>query len=303
MVESTASGPKKALPIRLLQVLEGHQGAVYDLCADDAGNLLSVGGDGWVVRWKKNGHLWAVNGHALARLAAPIFTMVSMPHGLRAGTGNGEVVDIGSDGQWSSKPVHQGAVCCVTEWGSGGADGKWVPREDESNQAEVAGRIRCVLHLGEEDLIGTSEGHIHARRGGWHVKAHEGAVRALMAWPGKEALASVGGDGRLRIWQPADDGLSALVSLDAHKGSVYRLAASPSGRLVASCSRDRTVAFWNAEDLTLVARVGRPAFEGHVRSINALCWLSDDAVATAGDDGRILVWALGEEGAGLGDYF
>ena len=296
--------PESAFSARLLQNLEGHQGAVYDLCADGAGGLLSAGGDGWIARWNREGDRWATHGQAVARLNAPIFSLVQHADGpLRAGTGEGDVIDIQNDGQWSGRAVHQGATCVVTEQGSGGADGRWVPADADRSEFVFPGRVRCVLHGGAEAWVGTSEGRIHSFEGGWKVEAHEGAVRGLMEWPGKQALASVGGDGRMKIWKrTAEAGLEMVLSVDAHKGSAYRIAASPDGQWVATCSRDRSVALWNARDLSLVVRLARPAWEGHIRSVNALCWLDHHHLASAGDDGRILIWELQQEGEASGDY-
>lgn len=300
---SKGDQPGPALRVRLLQNLEGHQGAVYDLCTDGAGGLLSAGGDGWIARWNRDGDQWAAHGQAVARVNAPIFSLAHHAQGLlRAGTGEGEVIDIQTDGQWTGRSVHQGATCIVTEQGSGGADGRWISANADRTEWVFPGRVRCVLHGEAEDWVGTSEGRIHSLEGGWKVEAHEGAVRALMEWPGKQLLASVGGDGRLKIWKRTPEGLEMVLSIDAHKGSTYRLAASPCGRWVATCSRDKSVALWNAQDLSLVVRVARPAWEGHIRSVNALCWLDQDHLASAGDDGRILIWRLQEEGEASGDY-
>lgn len=304
MSNPDGTSPRPGFRVRLLQNLEGHQGAVYDLCSDGAGGLLSAGGDGWIARWNREGDLWAAHGHAVARLNAPVFSMVCHAGGrVRAGTADGEVFEIQGDGKWSGRMVHQGATCIVTERGSGGADGRWVPTATDRPEFSVSGRVRCAMHGEEEDLLGTSEGHIHASDGSWKVQAHEGAVRGLMKWPGKEALASVGADGRMKIWKrTAQAGLELVLSMDAHKGSAYRLVASPDARWVATCSRDRSVALWDAEDLSLVFRLTRPAWEGHKRSVNALCWLDNQRFASAGDDGRILIWELQEAGEASGDY-
>ena len=297
MSSNTHNGPQPegfaAPQPRLLQTLEGHQGAVYDLELNAEGDLLSAGGDGLLVRWAKAGRAWEIRGKALAKAAAPLFAACSNGTGMLAGTGDGGVLSVTEDGQWKITPAHRGGTYVVTPAGTGGADGRWLNWPQGQEMAKVQGRVRCSLALDEGVLLGTSEGAIHSLSSGVSTAAHTGAVRALMAWPGKAALASVGGDGRLRIWKmEADGSLTAVLSVDAHKGAIYRMAVSPDQRWVATCSRDKSIAFWHADTLALGVRISRPHWQGHTRSINAMVWSQDGTLATAGDDGRILIWDI-----------
>ena len=288
------AGENAAPKPRLLQTLEGHQGAVYDLELNAEGDLLSAGGDGLLVQWAKADGLWEARGKAVAKAAAPLFAACSHGNGVLAGTGDGGVLSVSKEGQWEITPAHPGGTYVVTPAGTGGADGRWLTWPGGQEFAKVQGRIRCSLVHDQNVFLGTSEGAIHnLSSGGASTVAHEGAVRALMVWPGKSALASVGADGRLRIWKMEAGGeLTAVLSVDAHKGAVYRMAVSPDQRWVATCSRDKSIALWQADSLALGVRIARPHWQGHTRSINAMVWNENGALATAGDDGRILIWGF-----------
>ena len=177
---------------------------------------------------------------------------------------------------------HAGGTFVVTDQWSAGADGHLRRWRTGESVGSFPGRIRCVLDTRRGTRVGLHDGHA-ARLGSTSPQSlHDGSVRAMMPWPGKEALGTAGADGRIRIWEEAGDTLRDVVSIDAHKGAVYRLEASPDGLRVASASRDRTVAVWNASDLALEARLSRSSGEGHTRSVNALCWLDDHTIATEG---------------------
>ena len=288
-----SAGQGASLDPVLLHTLEGHQGAIYDLVLTEDGDLVSAGGDGLLVRWPKTDRGWSTEGTAVAKAAAPLFAACTAATGLLAGTGDGGVVAVTADNEWQIKPAHPGGTYVVTPGATGGADGLWRTWPEGEVVAQVKGRIRCSLSVDQGTYLGTSEGTIHHLPSGATMAAHDGAVRALMLWPGKEALASVGGDGRLRIWKSEPDGaLSAVLSVDAHKGAVYRMAISPDRRWVATCSRDKSIAVWNSDTLALEARIARPQWKAHSRSINAMVWSDNGTLATAGDGGRILIWSL-----------
>lgn len=291
-----ASDQQQNAPIQpvLLHALEGHQGAVYDLALNGQGDLISAGGDGLLVKWSKADQGWEAGGTAVAKAAAPLFAVCTTASGVLAGTGDGGVLSLESGDQWAIKPAHPGGTYVVTPGATGGADGRWITWPEGQQTAQVAGRIRCSLTTDRGTFLGTSEGAIYHLESRVATAAHEGATRALAMWPGKSALASVGGDGRLRIWKmEAGGSLSAVLSVDAHKGTVYRIAVSPDRRWVATCSRDKSIALWNAESLALECRIARPHWQGHTRSVNAMVWSGHGALATAGDDGRILIWGFG----------
>lgn len=295
-METVNFGADGPLTVQRVAKLDGHQGAVYDLALAADGGLLSVGGDGMLVHWAPREEGFSAKGTALARVDGALFCVAACPDGsVLAGGAAGGVLRWAGDGSWEMPFRHAGGTFVVAPEGSGGADGQWVGHPGHGGSWSFPGRVRCMLEegAGAGFWVGTSEGRIHHSDAQWSTEAHDGAVRALMRWPGRNAVASVGGDGRLIIWRPAPDGrLEKVLSQDIHKGAIYRAAADPTGRWVSTCSRDRSIALWNSEDLALALRVKRPGHPGHMRSVNALCWCGPELLASAGDDGDIILWRI-----------
>lgn len=275
----------------LLQELSGHQGAVYDLARGEEGDLWSVGGDGWMVRWPAQDGAWSVSGEAMARTEQALFALDVVQGQVLAGGADGGLV------QWTQEGItilsgHQGGTYCVQGEFSGGADGKLRLWKSGKTLGQVQGRIRCVANHNGHHWVGTHDGRVHHMEGRNSQSLHEGSLRAILKWPGKDVWGTAGGDGSIRVWKASDAQWELLVNIDAHKGSVYRLLPSPDGRYVASVSRDRSIAIWHADTLELHQRLSRPTSPGHTRSVNALCFLDPHTLASAGDDGRILIWGL-----------
>ncbi len=272
----------------------GHQGAVYDLAVDAEGSVWSAGGDGLLVKWTSTSPHGEATGEAMARTDQALFCVGVVDDGVVAGGASGGLV------HWTPTETrilngHEGGTLMVQGALSAGADGRLCTWESGAEVLSVPGRIRCCLPDPHADSmwVGTHQGHLYSTSGTVLADAHRGPVRGLMAWPGKPAVASVGGDGAMKLWSTSTEGWTALLSVDAHKGAIYRIAPSPGGEWVATSSRDKSVAIWSASSLQLVARLQGPGMKGHTRSVNALAWIDPDTLVTGGDDRRILLWRRG----------
>ena len=115
--DANSAGP---LVVNLLQTLEGHQGAVYDLCLDGQGALVSAGGDGLLVQWPRNAEAFNSQGKALAKAGSPVFSLRALPDGgLEAGTAGGELLTVMEDGDWQGRNAPRRRDICGVSLGNG----------------------------------------------------------------------------------------------------------------------------------------------------------------------------------------
>ena len=116
-----------------------------------------------------------------------------------------------------------------------------------------------------------------------------GSVAAVEV-DGRQLLASGGGDGTVRLWDPRD-GTAVGEPLTGHTRSVRAVAAvEVDGRqLLASGGGDGTVRLWDPRDGTAV---GEP-LTGHTRSVRAVAAVEVDGrqlLASGGGDGTVRLW-------------
>jgi cytochrome c len=80
----------------------------------------------------------------------------------------------------------------------------------------------------------------------------------------------------------------ALAQLRGHGGPVRALAVSPDGKRLVSASFDTTAIAWS-----LASGTAEKVLRFHEGAVNAVAFLKDGRMATAGEDARIAIWQPG----------
>jgi WD40 repeat protein len=113
--------------------------------------------------------------------------------------------------------------------------------------------------------------------------SHANSVFCITAMPGGKVL-SGGRDAQLKLWSKSE---APEMSISAHLLHIHAIQLSPSERLVATASMDKTVKIWDAWTMDLLKVLDKDKLPFHRSSVNALLWLDEFRMVTAGDDRQI----------------
>jgi cytochrome c len=126
------------------------------------------------------------------------------------------------------------------------------------------------------------------------LRAHDGSVNAVLALPG--GLYVTGGeDGRIVLWKHGED--KPLRITKAHEAPIAGLAASADGRWIASAAWDGQA---RVEEVAAGGGVRR--LKGHKDNVNAVAFLNDGRIATAGYDATLRIWSAADESAQIIEF-
>ena len=301
------------IDLKLHKILEGHRAAIYALGANSAGQLLSAGGEGWVVAWD---YQHTDDGQVLAQVEANIFALSTLAQDEELVLG-----DMYGQVYWLNLPqkttlhrwqAHQKGVFAllrqnnqVYSLGGDGVLGLWdVDKRRLRQSLQLSAQsLRCLVFDPQTDslIIGGSDGCIRVLDAQtWALRqvlpqAHEPSVFCLSLSPDGQWLWSGGRDARLQRWERDAQGLWQLEQRSpAHWFTLNALCWHPGGEILFTASRDKSLKVWSARDFRLLKVLDRSKFpQAHTHSVNALyCSPCGRYLCSAGDDRRILVWAI-----------
>jgi WD40 repeat protein len=285
--------------------LTGHRGAVYKILAQpDA--LFSAGGDGWLVRWPLDN---IETGTVVAQAEAQFFSFAVSGHWLIAGDMDGGVHWLNPQNTDLNHHIaaHRKGCYGILPLGdyvfTVGAEGRLIQWSADNGQRietlqmnfeglrclakcptkpelAIGGRDRMIHFVDPETMLVL--GHVN--------DAHKTTVFSLAYHPKAELMYSGGKDAMLQVFEYDEFVYMSAWSQPAHLYTVNDIQVSPDGRLVATASRDKTIKLWDARNMKLLKVIDFVRAGGHRHSVNTLCWINNNRLASGSDDKTIIVW-------------
>lgn len=245
----------------------GHEGGVASIATlPDAGGVVSVGSDGTIRAWSSSPDPRPPGARGLVRLRHPGSSAYSVSF-----APDGTLVTGGHDG-----------FVAVWEGGTLAKRREWRAHEFSSDAAPVSPDGELVATCTWKDPIAKV----------WRVAtgelvrelAHPKGVTFLAFSRDGARLATVCGDGRVRLWSTSD--WSEQRSWEAPSSGFTTVAFDDSGRRVLTAGRDGVVRVWRADDGSAVS-----ACQGHRGPVlDAFFAPGGERIYSAGQDGSVREW-------------
>jgi hypothetical protein len=122
--------------------------------------------------------------------------------------------------------------------------------------------------------------------------AHGPDCFLAVAWePLSQTLVAAGTDRQLRRWLRQPQGWKPLPDLDLQTDWILSLAFSPDGKKLLTTSRDKTAKVLTWPDANIMA-----TWAGHTQPVVVGRWVNHEQCLTAGNQGELQRWKVGEEG-------
>lgn len=286
-----------------MKTLVGHQSAIYALASDGKGGFFSAGGDGMLVHWSAGEE----NGVQMAQIPDNVYSLAynSQRDLLIAGSRNGDlyVLENMAEGNKKARRIeaHSKGIFGLAFFSSGfvstGGDGNcrvWSYGAELLHQFKNSKEsTRCVMlskvgqwWLGSSDCFLRVYDENFRLTNQW--QAHGQSVFAMAELP-NQTIVSAGRDARIRNWSAAGE---MLKDIPAHLLHVHGLMVSPDRKWVGSASMDKSIRLWDANSLELLKVLDAGKLPMHSSSVNALLWLDDYTLVSAGDDRQICIFRV-----------
>jgi WD40 repeat protein len=303
---------EKTFSFTHLEDLPAHRSGIYAMLQGDAPNeLISAGGDGMVIAWNIDKHS---THKVLTSVKEVIFSMMKTPvKGVYLlGTMSGCIYKFDRNNNTTDKMViaHQNGVFDMlfiddNKLASIGADGilkTWdYPSFNpihEVKLSEIKLRSFDINKSLGHIAIGSIQGvvtvvDVKNLKTVIRFKGHDRGIYLVKYHPHKNMLITGCIDGVLNFWDTTNN-YKHIYSRPAHQSSIYGFDHHKWDDMYVTVSKDKSIKIWDPS-FYKPKTIDRFTSKGHIHSVNAVVWLLNGVLATAGDDRKIKLWDVKEE--------
>jgi WD40 repeat protein len=287
----------------------GHRAAIYAITPWSPNQILTAGGDGWIVAWDIAS---PENGKLLAATETQLFSLCPLPSQNRVVAGNisGGIhwVDLNEPEKTKNIQHHSNkgvyGLINIGNWilsiGGDGVLTKWDSQSSKAIESLALSNaaLRCIDYSPPraEITIGSSDGNLYILDASdFRIKttikaAHSNSVFCVSYSPDGQQIISGGRDAFLQVWN-AEQNNSLISSQIAHLSTINHVHYSPCGTIFATASRDKSIKIWDARSYELKKVINTLKNGSHINSVNRLLW-TDQYLISISDDRTIMFWEL-----------
>ncbi|GMI03323.1 hypothetical protein TrRE_jg11615 [Triparma retinervis] len=293
----------------------GHQGSIKSMCYDpQTSTIYTSGSDGRVLSWSKHSGTgpYVATPSTSGTLSQPSLSLHSGSATQVVLSGSGHVVSCGWDdvarvvGKGDMR--EEGCVALGGQPKAAGADGGGVvvATKDKlvclgggriEGTTEIGYMATAIAVKGEMVVVGDDKNNIHVynKEGGELketnvVTGHTGVINSLSFNSSGTSLAA-GDVKEVRIWNTSDWSPLVKGKWQFHTSRITSLSWSPCGSYVASVGTDENLFVW-----CVGKKMRRLNFKfANKGGCNGVEWTGEGTIVTAGEDGCLAEWNVGEE--------
>ncbi|HEY9311993.1 hypothetical protein [Williamsia sp.] len=267
----------------LASVVDGHEGAVYDVAINNRDLVATASYDRTIRLWQESGAgLPTPVGPPLTGHQSWITSVEYSADGrtLFSGDGNGviqvwDVADPINARLRSDTPLtgHTGAVYQIAVRPEADGATRWIATAGDDHTARL-----WNLETGQTQVLA----------------GHTDALRSLSFSPDGKTLVTGSDDRTAIVWDTTDPSIPTRLGspMTGYDATVHAVRFSPDGSLLATASDDQTLRMWSMANREATTPLGTP-IEAHAAAIWSLEFNHDGSLlATASWDGTAKVWSL-----------
>jgi WD40 repeat protein len=303
---------EKTFKYKHLSDLKGHQSGIYALMqGDEIDELISSGGDGMVIAWKISENSTS---KILVGLKEVIFSMIKTPEkGVYLfGTMNGTIYKLNRESKELTKKgnAHSNGVFdmlflndnLIASIGGDGMLRTWdYPSFHPVHEVLVSDKKLRSLDLNKELAhlaIGAIDGTVSIidvknLKRIMRFKAHDRGVYLTRYHPHRKMLITGCIDGTLNFWK-TDQDYKHIYQRQIHDSTIYGFDHHKEEDMYVTVSKDKSIKIWDPS-FDVPKTINKFNGAGHVHSVNAICWMYNGILASAGDDKVIKLWDIQAE--------